>query len=81
MQNTDDGISQPSSQPLTDESDVVDLQRLTCRELLKSEGQNRTNLVIFLHGFMNGKAGDMTINAPALAEATNAIVRLWEFPV
>lgn len=62
------------SAPNTDESDVVDLQTLTCRELLKSEGDNRANLVIFMHGFINGQKGITTIDAPTLASATNTIV-------
>ena len=62
------------SSPNRDESDRVDLQTLTCRELLKSEGENRANLVIFMHGFISGKKGITTINAPELAEATNTIV-------
>lgn len=66
--------AQAQSSPDTNESDVVDLQTLTCRELLKSEGDNRANLVIFMHAFVNGKTNNTTIDAPALAESTNAIV-------
>ncbi len=66
--------AQAQSSPNTDESDVVDIRTLTCRELLKSEGENRANLVIFMHGFINGKTDNPKIDAPVLAEATNAIV-------
>ncbi|MDJ0634938.1 MAG: HdeA/HdeB family chaperone [Xenococcaceae cyanobacterium MO_188.B29] len=66
--------AQAQSSPNTDESDMVDLQTLTCRDLLKSEGDNRANLVIFMHAFINGKNNNTTIDAPALAEATDAIV-------
>ena len=64
--------AQPS--PNTDESDVIDLQTLTCRELLKSEGENRANLIIFMHAFINGKTNNTKIDAPVLAEATDKIV-------
>ena len=67
-------LAQAQSSPNTDESDIVDLQTLTCRELLKSEGENRANLVIFMHGFISGKKGVTVIDAPELAEATNTIL-------
>ncbi len=35
--------------------DSIDLEMITCRELLKSEGANRANLIIFMHGYISGK--------------------------
>ncbi len=67
-------FAQAQSLTNTDESDVVDLQTLTCRDLLKSEGEDRANLIIFMHAFINGKTNNPTIDAPLLAEATNTIV-------
>ena len=56
------------------EDDSIDLQALTCTEFLQTSGEERANILIFMHGFMNGKKGDTTINAPALAEATDKII-------
>lgn len=47
---------------------------MTCRELLKSEGDNRDNIIIFMHGFINGKQGMTTIDASALASAADKII-------
>ena len=54
--------------------DLVNLQKLTCRELLKSSGEDRSSILIFLHGYVSGKAGETIINAPALAELTDKVV-------
>ena len=63
------------TEPETAESseDIVDLQTMTCREILKSEGEDRANTLIFMHGYINGKKGQTTINAPVLADVTNQI--------
>lgn len=57
-----------------DTSDVIDLGTLTCRDFLKSEGEDRTNLMIFMHGYMSGQEGDLTIDGLALAEASDSII-------
>ena len=67
-------FAQAQSLTNTDQRDVVDLQTLTCRDLLKSEGEDRANLIIFMHAFINGKTNNTMIDAPLLAEATNTIV-------
>ena len=54
--------------------DIIDLKAVTCTELLKSSGDKRANLIIFIHGYLNGKAGNTTIDAPALASATNKVI-------
>ena len=54
--------------------DLMDLQAVTCMEFLKTDGEERANILVFMHGFMNGKKGDTTINPPALTEATDNII-------
>lgn len=66
--------AQAQSSPDADAADLVDLKTLTCRELLKSEGENRRDLVLFIHAFISGKTGDTVINGPVLAGATNKII-------
>ena len=60
--------------PEAEELEVVDLTVVTCKDLLRADGEERDNLLVFMHGYMNGKAGDATINAPVLAEATDKII-------
>ena len=62
------------AQSASEESGMVNLEAMTCRELLKSEGDNRANIIIFMHGFINGKQGITTIDASALASATDKII-------
>ena len=42
----------------TEQSNAIDLAPLTCRDFLKTDGEERTNLMIFMHGYMSGKAGN-----------------------
>lgn len=54
--------------------DVVSLDATTCRELLQFSGENRANSLIFMHGYINGKKGEVMIDAPALANATDRVI-------
>ena len=64
------------TEPEIEESseDLVDLQTMTCREILKSEGEDRANTLIFMHGYINGTKGETTVNPPILADVTNQIL-------
>ena len=62
------------AQSSSSDDDTVDLKKLTCRELLKAEGEERTNLLIYMHGFMNGKKGEMIINPPVLTNVTDKVM-------
>lgn len=54
--------------------DVASLDATTCREILQSSGDNRTNSLIFMHGYINGKKGELVIDAPALANVTEQVI-------
>lgn len=54
--------------------DIIDLQTMTCREVLKSDGEDRANTLIFMHGYMSGKQEATTINPPMLADVTTQIL-------
>lgn len=60
----------------TDEQseDVIELQTITCREMLKSEYEERADTLIYMHGYLSGKKGQTTINAPVLADVTNRVL-------
>lgn len=54
--------------------DVIDLKTVTCRELLKTDDEDRSNTFVFLNGYINGTKGDLTINGPALADSVDKIL-------
>lgn len=54
--------------------DVIELQTMTCREVLKSDGEDRDNIMIFMHGYISGKKGETTVDAPVLADVTSQIL-------
>ncbi len=54
--------------------DVASLDATTCREILQSSGENRTNSLIFMHGYINGKKGELVVDAPALANVTEQVI-------
>lgn len=54
--------------------DVASLDATTCREILQSSGENRSNSLIFMHGYINGTKGELVIDAPALASVTEQVI-------
>ena len=54
--------------------DTPSLDATTCREILQSSGENRTNSLIFMHGYISGKKGELVIDAPALANVTEQVI-------
>lgn len=54
--------------------DVASLDATTCREILQSSGENRTNSLIFMHGYINGTKGELVIDAPALPSVTEEVI-------
>lgn len=55
-------------------TDVIDLEVVTCRDLLRSEGEDRANTLVFMHGYINGQNANLKIDGPAIADTTNQIV-------
>lgn len=53
---------------------VVDLKGLTCRNLLEADGDGRSDLLVFMHGYISGKSGELMIDGPALAAVTEEII-------
>ncbi len=67
-------IAQAQPAPEEEQDDIVDLKTVTCRDLLKTDGEDRTNTFVFMYGYINGTKGDLTINGPALADASEKIL-------
>lgn len=58
----------------TENSDQIDLDELSCRMLLEVTGEERSNIVIFMHGYVSGQNGEKLINGPDLAEVTEKVI-------
>ncbi|MEL7359978.1 MAG: HdeA/HdeB family chaperone [Cyanobacteria bacterium J06634_6] len=70
----EESMPEEGAPAVTETADAVDLATLTCRDFLKTPGDEQANLMIFMHGYMSGVAGSTTIDGPALANASDSIV-------
>lgn len=52
----------------------VEVDKISCREMLKMPGDEREFTLIFMHGFTNGKKGELLFDGPALTEDTDQIL-------
>ena len=66
-------LSTPAQAQSSDE-DMFDLKDVTCRDLLKTYGEDQEDLLILMHGYVGGQMDDSIIDGPVLAEATDNIV-------
>ncbi|MDJ0509985.1 MAG: HdeA family protein [Crocosphaera sp.] len=55
------------------EDTKVDLNKISCRELLKMPGKDKELTLVFFHGLMTAKNNQMVIDRIALREATDKI--------
>ncbi len=55
------------------EDTKVELNKISCRELLKMPGEDKELTLVFFHGLMTAKNEQMIIDRIALREATNKI--------
>ncbi len=54
-------------------ADVVDMSTVKCSELATMKAEDASYLLIWLHGYYGGKAGDTTIDLAALEESGKMI--------
>lgn len=64
----------PPAQAQSASEDVVDLQTLDCRTLLKAEDDNRESILVFMHGYVSGKKGETVVNADQLSAVTDQVI-------
>lgn len=57
-----------------DQGVKVNIDEISCREMLKMASEERDFTMIFLHGFMSGKKGQIEFDGPALTEATDQVL-------
>ena len=51
----------------------VELNKISCREMLKMPGKDKELTLVFFHGLMTAKNDEMVIDRVVLREATNKI--------
>ena len=54
-------------------AEVIDLSTIKCSDLAKMSDDEGSYLMIWLHGYYGGKAGDTTMDTDSFAESGKAI--------
>lgn len=54
--------------------EAIDIAKLTCRDLLKSPGDERDYFVLFILGYLHGADGKTEVNIPKLAGHTDKAI-------
>ena len=54
-------------------SEVIDVSTIKCAEVLKMSKEESSYLMVWLHGYYGGKAGDTTIDLASLEASGTAI--------
>lgn len=68
------GVGAPLAAPAQDEGVRIEIDEMTCREMLKMGGEARDFTMIFLHGFLSGRKNELAFDAPALTAATDKVL-------
>ena len=55
------------------QAEVIDLSTVKCADIAKMIEEEGSYLMIWLHGYYGGKAGDTTLDTAAFEEAGKAI--------
>ncbi len=54
-------------------AEVIDLSTIKCSDLAKMSDEEGSYLMIWLHGYFGGKAGDTTMDTDSFSESGKAI--------
>ena len=57
-----------------DDSEIVDLTEMQCRELLLSSGADRETTMAFLQGYFSGKSGSTKLDVDKMFDASEALL-------
>ncbi len=68
------GVAASTGAPAQDEGITIEIDKMTCREMLKMGGDERDFTMIFLHGFVSGARGETVFDGPALTAASDAVL-------
>lgn len=64
---------QISAQPETQPAPPIDLEAVTCRDLLLMDGEEEENTILFMHGYMSGKREETMIDVGQLVAVTDEV--------
>lgn len=56
------------------DANIISIGELTCREYLKLEGDARSDVGLFMHGFIAGKANETTFDVVAKAAVSDRVL-------
>jgi hypothetical protein len=62
------------SETMSEDNSVVDLETISCRDLLKLNDEDKRSTIIFFHGYMSGKQSDLTADVDVLGEISNQVI-------
>jgi HdeA/HdeB family len=68
------GLLAGSASYAQDDDFRMNIDEISCRDMLKMENGERDFTLIFMHGFMSGKQDAIKFDGPKLTEATEAIL-------
>ena len=67
-------LAGPSAADAQAEVIRLNIDQISCRDILTMGGEERDFALIFLHGFVSGQNGEMLFDGPVLTEATDTIL-------
>jgi cell division protein FtsW (lipid II flippase) len=59
---------------LAGESDVEEVDKFLCKDILRTSGDDRRNAIAFMHGYLLGKSGKNKFDKAVLAKATDDFI-------
>lgn len=64
------GYAMPS---IADDKAKFAIDKVTCRDVLKMDGEERAYTFVFFHGYVSGKRNTVAFDADALSTATDKV--------
>lgn len=67
------GLGLSSTAVHAEEGLIVDINEISCREMLKMDGDEQELTMVFVHGYVSGKSAMTQVDGPALRAASEEI--------
>lgn len=64
-----EAIAQPENEPVS----PINLEAITCRDLLLMDGEEEENTILFMHGYMSGEREETMIDIGKLIAVTDQV--------
>lgn len=56
------------------DNSMVEIKNISCRNLLKLDDSEKEAAIMFFHGYMSGKKGELIINIPVLSDISDKVM-------